>query len=93
MNHDPLCYLVGYDSYDYMADVCVNCKLIRKVRADERRATVESAVYAAQFGAVPELVQLLSRLYESPEVHMEDKARREAAAELTRLAQEMGMIP
>lgn len=55
---------------------------------------MESAVYvASQSGAVPELAELLSKLYEAPEVQMDDEVRREAARELTRLAQEMGMIP
>lgn len=95
MTHDPLCKFskrkAADDHYD---DGCDYCDLIAKARDEERWATVESAVYvASQFGAVPELVQLLSRLYEAPEVQMDDEVRREAARELTRMAQEMGMIP
>ena len=90
MAHDPLCPFIAFVRY---AGPC-QCDLIAKVRAEERWATVESAVYiASQFGAVPELVQLLSRLDEAPEVQMDDEVRREAARELTQLAQEMGMIP
>lgn len=99
MDHDPLCPNAEGCSHDCRGcscnlDALCQCDLIAKVRADERWATVESAVYvASQFGAVPELVQLLSRLYEAPEVQMDDEVRREAARELTQLAQEMGMIP
>lgn len=94
MTHDPLCRFYKKRAADDQYDDCEYCRLIAKVRAEERWATVESAVYvASQFGAVPELVQLLSRLYEAPEVQMDDEARREAVRELTRMAQEMGMIP
>lgn len=48
---------------------------------------------ASQYGAVPELVQLLSKLDEAPVVQMDDESRREAARELTQLAQDMGLIP
>ena len=90
MTHDPLCPI----GESHPGPRCYACELIEKTRADERWATVESAVYvASQFGAVPELVQLLSKLYEAPEVQMDDEVRREAARELTRMAQEMGMIP
>ena len=100
MAHDPLCtfapcecYKDGSGFHSCGTDGC-QCALIAKARAEERWATVESAVYvASQYGAVPELVQLLSRLYEAPEVQMDDEVRREAARELTQLAQEMGMIP
>ena len=38
MTHDPLCYFYREDGeFDLMADICVNCRLIVKVRADERR--------------------------------------------------------
>ncbi len=98
MTHDPLCPNAKGCSHDCggclcNADAFCQCDLIAKVRDEERWATVENAVYvASQAGAVPELVELLSRLYKSPEVQMDEEARREAAAELTRLAQEMGMI-
>ena len=37
MTHDPLCYLYREDGeYNLIADRCSNCKLIAKVRADER---------------------------------------------------------
>lgn len=37
MTHDPLCYLYREDGeFNLMADRCVNCRLIAKVRADER---------------------------------------------------------
>ena len=91
MTHDPLC--ARTPTGVHYVGTCT-CHLIAKVRDEERWATVESAVYvASQFGAVPELVQLLSKLYEAPEVQMDDEVRREAARELTQLAQEMGMIP
>lgn len=104
MTHDPLCdwlqtiCTAETCSGARLGDPCEHqwcqCELIAKVRGEERWATVESAVYvASQFGAVPELVQLLSRLYEAPEVQIDDEVRREAARELTRMAQEMGMIP
>ena len=98
MAHDPLCLASdGGRCIEHAEASCpcdCQCDLIAKVRAEERWATVKSAVYiASQFGAVPELVQLLSRLYEAPEVQMDDEVRREAARELTRMAQEMGMIP
>ena len=52
---------------------------------------MEGAVFiASQYGADPELVQLLSRMYEVPG---DTVVRREAARELTQLAQEMGLIP
>lgn len=36
--HDPLCYLYREDGeFNSMADICVNCRLIAKVRADERK--------------------------------------------------------
>ena len=47
----------------------------------------------SQYGAVPELVRLLSKLHKAPVVQMDDEARREAARELTQLAQDMGLIP
>lgn len=99
MTHDPLCPNAKGCSHDCgdclcVADTFCQCDLIAKVRDEERWATVESAVYvASQYGAVPELVQLLSRLYEAPEVQMDEKVRREAARELTRMAQEDGLIP
>lgn len=99
MAHDPMCPNAKGCSHDCGGCACnldafCQCVLIAKVRGEERWATVESAVYvASQFGAVPELVQLLSRLYEAPEVQMDDEVRREAARELTQLAQEMGLIP
>ena len=89
MNHDPLCYMA-----EGKWDGGCQCPLIARVRDDERWATVEGAVFvASQYGTVPELVQLLSKLYEAPEIQMDDEMRREAARELTQLAQEMGMIP
>ena len=95
--HDPLCLYRPAPSDEYApfeAAVACQCDLIAKVRDAERWVTVESAVYvASQSGAVPELVELLSKLYEAPEVQMDDEVRREAARELTRLAQEMGMTP
>ncbi len=93
MAHDPRCkYAKTPKEVEW--HLCACCAWVREIRAEERWATVESAVYvASQFGAVPELVQLLSRLYEAPEVQMDDEVRREAARELTQLAQEMGMIP
>ena len=37
MTHDPLCYLYREDGeFNLMADRCVNCRLIAKVRADEQ---------------------------------------------------------
>lgn len=107
MTHDPLCpldsecpgrdrphFVVEGDTWCGGCQVECQCALIAKARADERWATVESAVYvASQHGAVPELVQLLSRLYEAPEVHMDEEVRREAVHELTRDAQKMGLIP
>ena len=99
MDHDPLCPNAKGCSHDCRGCSCnldafCQCDLIAKARDEERWATVESAVYvASQYGAVPELVELLSRLYEAPEVQMDDEVRREAARELTRMAQEMGMIP
>ena len=98
MTHDPLCLASdGEPCIRHAQPSCpceCQCDLIAKVRDEERWATVESAVYvASQYGALPELVQLLSRLYEAPEVQMDEQVRREAARELTQLAQEMGMIP
>lgn len=93
MAHDPIC---GFNrpsgEFDFTADNCARCEFIAKVRADERFSTVEGAVViASQSGAGPELVQLLSSMYESREAPWTDGQRREAAAELTRLAQELGL--
>ena len=101
MSHDPLCpaYEHAEEHYDdyWCSDRCkapCQCDLIREVRDSERFSTVEGAVViASQSGASPELVQLLSSMYERREAPWTDEARREAAAELTRLGQEMGMIP
>ena len=51
MTHDPLCYLYreGGD-FDLMADICVNCRLIAKVRADERMKAA-SRVMSLRHGA------------------------------------------
>jgi hypothetical protein len=88
MDHDPYCPAPR----DWWR-TCI-CDLVAQVRDAERWATVEGAVViASQSGASPELVQLLSAMYERPEVPGADEMRREAAAELTRLAQEMGFIP
>ena len=100
MTHDPMCDwwteqckidCSEYGSYDPCPHDSCLCDLIAKVRDDERWATVEGAVFiASQYGADPELVQLLSRMYEVPGDAL---VRREAARELTQLAQEMGLIP
>lgn len=107
MTHDPLCpldsecpgrdrphFVVEPDTWCGGCQIECRCDVIAQIRAEELWATVESAVYvASQHGAVPELVQLLSRLYEAPEVQMDEQVRREAARELTRMAQEDGLIP
>ena len=92
MTHDPLCPWQGYERVP--DGVCWHCDLIAKVSDQERWSTVNSAVYvASQAGAVPELVELLSRLYESPEDQRTETQRHEAAAELVRMAQELRIIP
>jgi len=98
MTHDPLCpSLLDAslpDKFGMMEKATCRCDLITKVRDSERFSTVEGAVViASQSGASPELVQLLSSMYERREAPWTDEQRREAAAELTRLAQEMGLIP
>ena len=88
MTHDPYCPAPR----DWWR-TCI-CDLVAQVRDEERWATVEGAVViASQSGASPELVQLLSAMYERTEAPSDAEMRREAAAELTRLAQEMGLIP
>lgn len=56
MTHDPLCYLYreGGD-FDLMADICVNCRLIEKVRADQdqRNAARELTRMAQEDGLIP----------------------------------------
>ena len=90
MQHDPLCPSVNCIDGD--CSECCQCTLIAKVRDCERFSTVEGAVViASQSGASPELVQLLSAMYERTEAPSDAEMRREAAAELTRLAQEMGL--
>ena len=92
MDHDPYCKHVNNKEIEW--HLCACCAWIKEIRASERFSTVEGAVViASQSGASPELVQLLSSMYERREAPWTDEARREAAAELTRLAQEMGMIP
>ena len=100
MTHDPLCPIQTMckckvqECWECREVVLCQCDLIREVRDSERFSTVEGAVViASQSGASPELVQLLSSMYERREAPWTDEARREAAAELTRLGQEMGMIP
>ena len=76
MTHDPLCYMV-----EGKWDGGCQCTLIAKVRDAERVRTVEGAVViASQFGASPELVQLLSSMYERHEPPWTDEARREGPA-------------
>lgn len=94
MTHDPLCRFYGKRAADAEYGDCEYCHLIAQVRADERFSAVEGAVViASQSGASPELVQLLSSMYERSEAPGADEMRREAARELTRLAQEMGIVP
>ncbi len=93
MAHDPYCtYAKTPKEVEW--HLCACCAWVKEIRNDERFATVEGAVYiASQSGASPELVQLLSSMYERPEVPGADEMRLEAARELTQLAQQMGMIP
>jgi hypothetical protein len=42
VTHDPFCYFNRDNGeFDFMADICVRCQLIWKVREDERRQAVE----------------------------------------------------
>ena len=82
MTHDPLCYLYREDGeFNLMADRCVNCKLIAKVRADERERS-QDEIYEWRIKASDQYGH-----------GFHEGWKRAIADELTRDSQDMGMTP
>jgi hypothetical protein len=63
MSHDPLCPRKDWHVEKWVGSNCSACELISKVRADERWATVESAVFvASQYGCDHGLLNALNAI-------------------------------
>lgn len=69
MTHDPLCQVHNWSPLERELDgnFYCQCELIAKVRADERWATVESAVFvASQYGCDNGLLNALNAIGGEP---------------------------